>query len=101
MPEIETGQRIARELSHADLLELIELDRKTKSQKCAVLCSGKTTIDQLGVRRKCSVTILLMRSAEHLIVSHTAANYLPQQQVIGSWKKKQIQIARAMMFTYF
>ncbi len=35
MPEIEMGQRIARELSYADLLELIELDPEKRNRRNA------------------------------------------------------------------
>ncbi len=93
MPEIEMGQRIARELSHSNLLELIELDPENEIvEMMAPAPWHYKTIAQLNVRQKYGVTILLIRDAEKLIVSPS-----PQQQISPNSKllllgnEKQIQ----------
>lgn len=93
MPEIEMGQRIARELSHTDLLELIELDPENKiAEMRSPMQWENKTIDQLSVRRKYGITILLIRSAEHLIVSPTPQQIIyPNSKLLVLGKKEQIQ----------
>lgn len=93
MPEIEMGQRIARELSHSNLLELIELDPENEIvEMIAPVQWQNKTIAQLNVRNKYDITILLIKDAENLIVSPSPQQVIsPNSKLLVLGNAKQIQ----------
>ncbi len=69
-PEVDMGQRVARELCNSNLLDLIELDSDYSIAEIIAPQSweGKT-IAHLNIRKKYGITILLIKSKDGIHIS--------------------------------
>lgn len=78
-PEVEMGQRVARELCNSNLLELIELDSNYSIAEIIAPQSWKEkTISQLNVRKKYGITILLIKNKDGISISPSADDIIKE-----------------------
>lgn len=92
-PEIDMGQRVARELCNSNLLDLIELDNNYSiAEIIAPQAWAGKTIAQLNVRKKYGITILLIKSKDGIDISPSPEDVISEQSkllVLG--EEEQIQ----------
>lgn len=92
-PEVDMGQRVARELCNSNLLDLIALDNNYSIAEIIAPQNweGKT-ISQLNVRKKYGITILLIKSKDGIDISPSPEDIIKEQSkllVLG--EEEQIQ----------